>query len=93
MCVYILQQSSGVFAYLKDNFEWCGTDDPTPDLQLDTINALSALMLAQAQDCFVRKALAGQWRGVATSLYNDKHVYIIICKPCIMYIIVYPMCI
>jgi len=33
--------------------------DPTPDLHPDTLNALSALMLAQAQECFVRKAMSG----------------------------------
>jgi len=34
--------------------------EPTPDLHPDSLNALSALMLAQAQDCFVRKAMSGE---------------------------------
>ena len=37
----------------------CVQADPTPDLHPDTLNALSSLMLAQAQDCIVRKAMSG----------------------------------
>lgn len=33
--------------------------DPTPDLNPDTLGALSALMLAQAQEIFVHKAIHG----------------------------------
>lgn len=33
--------------------------DPTPDLNPDTLGALSALMLAQAQEMFVHKAIHG----------------------------------
>jgi len=33
---------------------------PTPDLMPDALNALSALTLAEAQECFVRKAINGQ---------------------------------
>lgn len=33
--------------------------DPTPDLNPDTLGALSALMLAQAQEIFVNKAIHG----------------------------------
>jgi len=34
---------------------------PTPDLTADALNALSALTLAEAQECFVRKAINGQY--------------------------------
>lgn len=34
--------------------------DPTPDINPDTLGALSQLMLAQAQEIFVRKAMHGK---------------------------------
>jgi len=41
---------------------------PTPDLTPDALNALSALTLAEAQECFVRKAINGQsWLLLAAS--------------------------
>jgi len=54
-----LQQSCGIFGHLKDTVLSSVQGDPTPDLHPDTLNALSALMLAQAQDCFVRKTMTG----------------------------------
>jgi len=54
----LLQQSSGVFNYLKSTIPSV-TSDPTFDLNSDTLSALGALMLAQGQDCFVRKAMNG----------------------------------
>jgi programmed cell death 6-interacting protein len=55
----LLQLSSGIFNHLKDVVLSSVQADPTPDLHPDTLNALGALMLAQAQDCFVRKAMNG----------------------------------
>ena len=55
-----LQLSSGIFNHLKDSVLSNIRQEPTPDLQPDTLNTLSALMLAQAQDCFCRKAMAGR---------------------------------
>ena len=55
-----LQQSCGIFGHLKDTVLSSVQADPTPDLHPDTLNALSALMLAQAQDCIVRKAMSGE---------------------------------
>lgn len=34
--------------------------EPTPDLNPDTLAALAALMLAQAQEVFVQKAIHGK---------------------------------
>ena len=42
--------------------------EPTPDLQPETLSTLSAMMLAQAQDCFCRKAMAGRWRCCVDSI-------------------------
>lgn len=48
-----------------------GGQEPTPDLTPDMVNALSALMLAQAQEIFVTKAV------------QDKMKEAIIAKLCI----------
>ena len=54
------QQSSGIFSHLKDiAFPQMNTL-PTPDLSVDCLATLSAIMLAQAQDCFYQKASAGK---------------------------------
>ncbi len=57
---YHLQQASGIFNYLKDVILSHVQNDPTPDMHPDTLGALGALMLAQAQDCFCRKAMNGK---------------------------------
>lgn len=58
--ITLFQQSSGIFSHLASTIASVIPSDPTPDLQPDALNALSALMLAQAQDCFVRKAISGK---------------------------------
>lgn len=58
--ITVFQQSSGIFSHLASTISSVIPSDPTPDLQPDALNALSALMLAQAQDCFVRKAIGGR---------------------------------
>lgn len=44
--------------------------DPTPDLNPDTLGALSALMLAQAQEIFVHKAIHGAFLLFLLQDYN-----------------------
>lgn len=51
------QQSAGIFAHLKGITPAIITQEPTPDLNPDSLHALSALMLAQAQETFVHKAI------------------------------------
>lgn len=56
------QQSSGIFSHLKDiAFPQMNTL-PTPDLSVDCLATLSAIMLAQAQDCFYQKASADKMK-------------------------------
>ncbi|ESO09518.1 hypothetical protein HELRODRAFT_185356 [Helobdella robusta] len=77
----LFQQSSGILSYLKGNTTCNIQADPTPDLQPDTLNALSALMLAQSQDCFVRKATNDKMKPAViaklamqcSELYADAH--------------------
>lgn len=53
----LFQQAAGIFAHLKSTIMLSIQQDPTPDLNPDTLGALSALMLAQAQETFVQKAI------------------------------------
>lgn len=50
-----------MFYYLKSTVMLSVQQDPTPDLNPDTLGALSALMLAQAQEIFVHKAIHGRY--------------------------------
>lgn len=45
--------------------------DPTPDLNPDTLGALSQLMLAQAQQVFVHKAIHGKF-----ILYTNRTLFL-----------------
>ncbi|XP_076765982.1 programmed cell death 6-interacting protein-like protein AliX [Xylocopa sonorina] len=53
----LFQQSAGIFNYLKANVMMAIQQEPTPDISPETLGALSALMLAQAQEIFVHKAI------------------------------------
>lgn len=56
------QLASGIFTYLKNNVSICIQQEPTPDLQPDTLSALAAIMLAQAQESFFLKASADKMK-------------------------------
>ncbi|CAD6194090.1 unnamed protein product [Caenorhabditis auriculariae] len=51
----LFQQSAGVYAKLRDTILGMVQQDPTPDLMPDTLAALSALMVAQAQEAIYIK--------------------------------------
>ncbi|KAK2160065.1 hypothetical protein LSH36_141g09036 [Paralvinella palmiformis] len=65
--VKLFQQSSGIFSQLNECVLACVQNDPTPDLHPDTLAALSALMLAQAQDCIVHKAMQDKMKPAVTA--------------------------
>ncbi|KAK6053899.1 hypothetical protein COOONC_08597, partial [Cooperia oncophora] len=56
----LFQQSAGVFARLRDTVLGMVQQDPTPDLMPDTLAALSAIMLGQAQESIYIKAYKGK---------------------------------
>ncbi|CAI6349534.1 unnamed protein product [Macrosiphum euphorbiae] len=56
MAAKLLQQSAGIFNTLKTTVMNVIQQDPTPDLNPDTLAMLSSLMLAQAQEVFIVKA-------------------------------------
>lgn len=56
------QMAAGIFGHLKDIVLSHVQQEPTPDLSPDTLNALSALMVAQAQEAIYRKAAADKMK-------------------------------
>lgn len=56
MAAKLFQQAAGVFSHLKSAAPALG-QEPTPDLSPDSLHVLSILMLAQAQEIFVIKAI------------------------------------
>ncbi|ETN72488.1 hypothetical protein RB195_020836 [Necator americanus] len=61
----LFQQSAGVFARLRDTVLGMVQQDPTPDLMPDTLAALSAIMLAQAQEAIYIKAYKDKMKASA----------------------------
>lgn len=57
LAIKLLQQSAGIFAHLKSVTPFAIPQEPTPDLNPETLQVLSSLMLAQAQEIFVVKAI------------------------------------
>lgn len=55
----LFQQSAGIFTYLKGMTPAAIPSEPTPDLTPETLNVLANLMIAQAQEVFVIKAIKG----------------------------------
>ncbi|CAG0921465.1 unnamed protein product [Notodromas monacha] len=59
--------SSGVLGHLKGIVLSCVNQEPTPDLNPETLHALSALMLAQAQEVFVVKAIRDKMKDATVA--------------------------
>ncbi|XP_063368295.1 programmed cell death 6-interacting protein [Cydia amplana] len=58
----LLQQAAGVFSHLKGSVMGAVHQEPTPDLQPDTLQALAALMLAQAQEVIAYKCIRDEMK-------------------------------
>ncbi|OWR42499.1 putative programmed cell death 6-interacting protein [Danaus plexippus plexippus] len=58
----LLQQSAGIFAYLKANIMLVVHQEPTPDLSPDTLSTLSQVMLAQAQEVIAYKCMKDEMK-------------------------------
>ncbi|XP_001357901.2 programmed cell death 6-interacting protein [Drosophila persimilis] len=57
MAIKLLQQSAGIFQYLKGATPAAVPSEPTPDISQDTLVVMQALMVAQAQEVFILKAI------------------------------------
>ncbi|XP_033167711.1 programmed cell death 6-interacting protein [Drosophila mauritiana] len=57
LTIKLLQQSAGIFQYLKGATPAAVPSEPTPDLSQDTLTVLQALMVAQAQEVFILKSI------------------------------------
>lgn len=74
-----LQAAAGIFTLLKDRVVAAVEQEPTPDLEPETLSVISALCLAQAQELVVQKALKDKMKdpvvaklaGHADDLYAD----------------------
>lgn len=62
VAIKLFQQSAGIFAHLKGVTPYAIPQEPTPDLNPETLQVLSNLMLAQAQELFVLKAIQDEMK-------------------------------
>ncbi|XP_075976463.1 programmed cell death 6-interacting protein-like protein AliX isoform X2 [Anticarsia gemmatalis] len=58
----LFQQAAGIFAYLKANIMMAVHQETTPDLNPETLDALSKLMLAQAQEVIAYKCIKDEMK-------------------------------
>lgn len=61
MATKFFQLSAGSFAHLKGMIPSAIPQEPTPDLNPETLQVLSNLMVGQAQELFVIKAIRGEF--------------------------------
>ncbi|XP_075147952.1 programmed cell death 6-interacting protein-like protein AliX [Haematobia irritans] len=57
LSIKLFQLSAGIFQHLKAAVPAAVPSEPTPDLNQDTLAVLQALMISQAQEVFVMKAI------------------------------------
>uniref|UniRef100_A0A0K2T5I2 Programmed cell death 6interacting proteinlike [Bombus terrestris] n=1 Tax=Lepeophtheirus salmonis TaxID=72036 RepID=A0A0K2T5I2_LEPSM len=62
-----LQIAGGLFIYLKQSAVGMIQQDPTPDLEPDTLGVLADLMLAEAQEVVALKAINGNMKSLTLS--------------------------
>lgn len=68
----LLQSAASIFSYLKTSVMGALQQEPTPDMNPDTLAALSALMLAEAQEIFVIKAINDKMKdGIVAKLASQ----------------------
>ncbi|CAL1536222.1 unnamed protein product [Lymnaea stagnalis] len=77
LTVKLFQQACGIYGHLKDIILSHVQQDCTPDLNPDTLSALSALMLAQAQESIYRKATQDKMKEamIAKLSYQTSELY------------------
>ncbi|XP_035793216.1 programmed cell death 6-interacting protein-like [Anopheles albimanus] len=63
----LFQQSAGIFTFLKTFASATVQGEPTPDLTQDSLAALANLMLAQAQEIFVFKAVKDNMKDLVVA--------------------------
>jgi programmed cell death 6-interacting protein len=56
------QSSAGIYKHIKETVCESFQQDLTPDLNTEVLSSLTYLMLAQAQEIFVLKAIHGEQR-------------------------------
>lgn len=67
MAAKLFQSASGVFDYLKSSTLLAICQEPTPDMSPETLEALKCLMLAQAQETFVLKAIHDNMKDISVA--------------------------
>ena len=67
-----LQLAAGIFQHLKEIVVGLLQQDPTPDLDPETLGVLAELMLAQAQEMVVTKAIKDRMKpGIVAKLCSQ----------------------
>lgn len=67
----LFQQAAGIFQYLKGATPAAIPTEPTPDLSPETLSVVASLMVAQAQELFIAKAI----RGIIYEVYKVIRYY------------------
>lgn len=64
LAMKLYQQAGGIFQVLKGATPAAIPQEPTPDLSQDVLQVLSTLMIAQAQEIFVQKAIRDNMKDI-----------------------------
>ncbi|XP_006825362.2 programmed cell death 6-interacting protein-like [Saccoglossus kowalevskii] len=68
------QLSAGIYSYLRDHVYTLTPTIRTPDIEPDVLSTLSAIMLAQAQEVFFKKAVMDKMKSVVIAkIANQAH--------------------